>query len=181
MWLTSKIKQLFVVTKPGTVTLAYPFDPRPVPENFRGQPYWDHHKCIGCGGCANHCPARTILVRDLCNEIRVMVYDGSRCTYCGRCADLCPEKAITMTPEYELATNDKGDVNETMELFMLTCQRCGRCFDHEIKNAIDRLTYLGYRYDNLEVRAVIPVSTQVFDKDMYEKTMTYKRPGKIGE
>jgi hypothetical protein len=31
------------------------------------------------------------------------------------------------------------------------------------------------------VRAVIPVSTQVFDKDMYEKTMTYKRPGKIGE
>ncbi|MCK7477345.1 MAG: 4Fe-4S binding protein [Candidatus Moduliflexus flocculans] len=44
----------------------------PAPENFRGAPIWDHHKCVGCAGCADHCPARTILVRDVCQEIRVM-------------------------------------------------------------------------------------------------------------
>ena len=93
MWLVSKIKQVLMVSKPGVVTLKYPFEPRPAPENLRGAPHWDHTKCIGCGGCANHCPARTIMVRDLCQEIRVLLYDGSRCTYCGRCADVCPEKA----------------------------------------------------------------------------------------
>ncbi|MCK7541268.1 MAG: 4Fe-4S binding protein [Marinilabiliales bacterium] len=98
MWLASKIKQVLMVMKPGVVTLKYPFEPRPAPENFRGAPHWDHTKCIGCGGCADHCPARTIMVRDLCQEIRVLLYDGSRCTYCGRCADVCPEKAIAMTP-----------------------------------------------------------------------------------
>ena len=104
MWLVSKIKQVLMVAKPGVVTLKYPFEPRPVPEGFRGVPHWDHTKCVGCGGCANHCPARTILVRDLCQEIRVLLYDGARCTYCGRCADVCPEKAIVMTPRFEQAT-----------------------------------------------------------------------------
>ncbi|MCK7478175.1 MAG: 4Fe-4S binding protein [Candidatus Moduliflexus flocculans] len=120
-----------MVAKPGVVTLKYPFEPRPAPENFRGAPHWDHTKCIGCGGCANHCPARTIMVRDLCQEIRVLLYDGSRCTYCGRCADVCPEKAIAMSDRFEQATDDRNDITETLELFMLTCQRCGRCYDME--------------------------------------------------
>jgi hydrogenase-4 component H len=181
MWLTSKIKQVLMVIKPGVVTLNYPFEKRPVPENFRGAPYWDHEKCIGCGGCANHCPARTILIRDICQEIRVMVYDGSRCTYCGRCADVCPEKAITMTDRYELATDDRQDLNESMELFMLTCQRCGRCYDMENVNMIDRMDLQGYRYDNIEARAFIRKTTDRFDPEMLKKTADYKRPSKIGE
>ena len=44
MWLTSKIKQVLMVMKPGVVTLKYPFEPRPAPENFRGAPHWDHHE-----------------------------------------------------------------------------------------------------------------------------------------
>ncbi len=181
MWLTSKIKQVLMVMKPGVVTLNYPFEKRPVPENFRGMPYWDHEKCIGCGGCANHCPARTILVRDLCQEIRLMVYDASRCTYCGRCADVCPEKAITMTKQFETATGDKQDLTESMELFMLTCQRCGRCYDMENRNMIDRMDLLGYRYDNIEARSLIRKTTDHFDPEMLKATANYKRPGKLGE
>ncbi|HDP80318.1 MAG TPA: 4Fe-4S dicluster domain-containing protein [Spirochaetes bacterium] len=181
MWLTSKIKQVLLVLKPGTVTLPYPFEPRPAPANFRGQPYWDHHKCIGCGGCAAHCPARTIMIRDVCQELRVMVYDGGRCTYCGRCADVCPENAITMTDRFELATDDKADITQTMELFMATCSRCGRCYDHEITNAIDRMNERGYRYDNLEYRVVIPRGTEHLDDDLLKKTETYKRPERTGE
>lgn len=147
MWLTSKIKQVLLVLKPGTVTLPYPFQPHPVPEGYRGQPYWDHHKCIGCGGCAAHCPARTIMIRDLCQDLRVMVYDGGRCTYCGRCADVCPEKAITMSHEFENATNRIGDLQQTLELFMSTCQRCGRCFKEP--SPLEQLKLKGYRFDDL--------------------------------
>ncbi len=181
MWLTSKIKQVLMVIKPGVVTLKYPFEKEPVPENFRGAPYWDHDKCVGCGGCANHCPARTILIRDVCQEIRVMLYDGSRCTYCGRCADVCPENAITMTDKFELATDNREDITERIELFMLTCNRCGRCYDMENTNMIDRMDLQGYRYDNLETRAFIRETTDRFDEKVYEKTENHKRPEKLGE
>ncbi len=181
MWLTSKIKQVFLVIKPGTVTLGYPFEPRPAPEGFRGKPTWDHNKCIGCGGCANHCPARTILIRDVCQELRVLFYDASRCTYCGRCEELCPEDAITMTGEYELATNDTFDNTERIELFMLTCQRCGRCYDMENTNKIDRMDLLGYRYDNIEMRSVVTETSDQFDTKLLEKSKKYKRPEKVGE
>lgn len=176
MWLTSKVKQVLLVLKPGVVTLKYPFEPHPVAENFRGQPSWDHTRCVGCGGCAAHCPARTILVRDICQDLRVMLYDGSRCTYCGRCADVCPEKAITMTGQFELATNDKNDISVSMELFMLTCQRCGRCYNMEKTNMIDRMGPRGFRYDNLEMRAVIPKTTEHFDAGVLEETERYTRP-----
>ncbi|MEK6793589.1 MAG: 4Fe-4S binding protein [Spirochaetota bacterium] len=176
MWLISKILQAIICFRAGVVTMPYPFKPRPVEKDFRGQPAWNHHKCVGCAGCANHCPARTILVRDLCQDIRVMVYDGSRCTYCGRCSDVCPEDAITMTEQYELATGEKNDITVSMELFMLTCQRCGRCFDMETTNMIDKMALRGYRYDNLAVRAVIPRSTEQFDTKTLAETENYTRP-----
>jgi hydrogenase-4 component H len=176
VWLTSKIKQVLLVLKPGVVTLKYPFKPHPVAKGFRGQPAWDHHKCVGCGGCAAHCPARTIMVRDVCQDLRVMVYDGARCTYCGRCADLCPEEAIAMTEQFELATGDRNDVTVQMELFMLTCQRCGRCYDLETSNRIDKLGLKGFRYDQLEMRAVIPRATERFEAKALEESDRYERP-----
>ncbi len=176
MWLTSKIKQILMVLKPGVVTLKYPFEPRPAPKDFRGAPRWDHTKCVGCGGCANHCPARTIMTRDICQEIRILLYDGSRCTYCGRCADLCPEKAIAMTSDFELATPSREDITTTLELFMLTCQRCGRCFDMEITNVIDKLDLRGYRYDDLEARAVLRRTSDRLDTALLEETENTSRP-----
>ena len=181
MWLASKIKQLFMVLKPGVVTLPYPFEPHPVPKDFRGQPHWDHHKCIGCGGCASHCPARTILIRDVCQELRIMLYDASRCTYCGRCADICPEGAITMTDRFELATDDRVDITERMEIFMLTCQRCGRCYTQEVSNLLNRMDKKGYRYDNLEMRALIPKVSERFDQEFLDETARYSRPDKLGD
>ncbi|MHB8095176.1 MAG: 4Fe-4S binding protein [Candidatus Aminicenantales bacterium] len=181
MWLTSKIKQVLMVLKPGVVTLKYPFEPRPAPRDFRGAPHWDHTKCVGCGGCANHCPARTIMVRDVCQEIRILLYDGARCTYCGRCADVCPEKAIEMTERFELATGDRNDITENLELFMLTCQRCGRCYDMETTNAVDKLGLTGYRYDSLEARTVIRHATDRFEPKELPGTERYVRPERTGD
>jgi hydrogenase-4 component H len=181
VWLTSKIKQVLLVLKPGVVTLKYPFEPHPVPKNFRGQPVWDHHKCIGCGGCAAHCPARTILVKDVCQDLRILMYDGSRCLYCGRCSDVCPEDAITMTEQFEISSNDKNDITSTVELFMLTCQRCGRCYNMEKTNMIDKMGLKGFRYDNLELRVPIPRVTERFDEALLQESDRYQRPGKVGE
>jgi hydrogenase-4 component H len=121
---------------------------KPVPEKFRGRPIFDASKCIGCAGCANNCPAREILVFDVCQEIRIIKYLGLRCTYCGRCADLCPEKAITMSHEFENGTDKIGDIQQRLELFMSTCQRCGRCFKEP--SVLEQLKMKGYRFDDLQ-------------------------------
>ncbi len=181
MWLASKVRQVLLVLKPGKVTLDYPRSARPAPEGFRGRPVWDHAKCIGCGGCANHCPARTILNRDLCPEIRVLFYDGARCTYCGRCADVCPEKAIAMSGEFELATGDRADVTQSLELFMLTCQRCGRCYDMETRNVLDKLDLRGFRYDSLEARTVVRKTTDRLDPHLLDATERIERPESTGD
>jgi len=144
----SKLKETLIALKPGRVTLPYPARPQPVPERFRGVPRWDGEKCIGCAGCASNCSARAILVLDICQEIRVLNYIGSRCTYCGRCAEVCPEKAITMSHDFEQATGDAADLRQRLELFMSTCQRCGRCF--KIPDALEQLKMPGYRFDDLE-------------------------------
>ena len=137
-----------VGVKAGRVTLRYPFEPRPAPANFRGRPIFDAAKCTGCAGCANNCPAREILVLDVCQELRILKYLGRRCTYCGRCAEVCPEKAITMSREFETATNRIGDLEQRLELFMSTCQRCGRCFKQP--TPLEQLKLKGYRFDDLE-------------------------------
>ena len=146
MSIMSKLKEVMVCFKAGRVTLPYPAQTQPLPPAFRGRPIFDAKKCIGCAGCANNCPAREILVVDVCQEIRVMKYLGRRCTYCGRCAEVCPEKAITMSRQFENATNDIGDLQQWMGLFMSTCQRCGRCFKEH--SFLDALKMKGYRFDD---------------------------------
>jgi hydrogenase-4 component H len=94
---------------------------------------------------------------------------------------VCPEDAITMTDAFELATGDKNDITLSMELFMLTCQRCGRCYDMETTNAIDTMGLRGYRYDSIELRAVIPKSTEQFDASVLAETERYRRPTRMGE
>ena len=147
MSILSKLQEAVICLKAGRVTLPYPAQPRPAPANFRGRPIFDAAKCIGCAGCANNCPAREILVFDVCQELRILKYLGRRCTYCGRCADVCPEKAITMSDQFETATNAIADLGQKLDLFMSTCQRCGRCFKEP--SPLEQLKLKGYRFDDL--------------------------------
>ena len=107
-----------------------------------------------------------------------MLYDGSRCTYCGRCADVCPEEAITMSNNFQTACDDKNDITTRLELFMLTCQRCGRCYEMEKTNVIDRMELRGFRYDNLERRALIRQTTDTFSPETLAATEHYQRPSR---
>lgn len=148
MSVRSKLEEALICLKAGQVTLPYPAKAQPAPEKFRGRPVFDAAKCIGCAGCANNCTARAVLVFDVCQEIRILQYVGNRCTYCGRCAEVCPEKAITMSHDFELATPNRADLNQRLELFMSTCQRCGRCFTEP--SPLEQLKMKGYRFDDLE-------------------------------
>lgn len=163
MSVLSKLKETVICLKAGRVTRPYPAEPSPVPERFRGRPIFNAARCIGCAGCANNCPAREILVFDVCQEIRILKYLGRRCTYCGRCADVCPEKAITMSKEFENATNAIGDLQQNLELFMSTCQRCGRCFKEP--TPLEQLKMKGYRFDDLENERWIFRSQAYLEKD----------------
>ena len=163
MSLISKIKETLLGLKAGRVTLTYPLNPRPVPQRFRGRPVFDPDKFVGCAGCANNCPAREILISDTCQEIRVVRYIGRRCAYCGRCAELCPEKAITMSHEYENASESPHDILQDFGVWMSTCQRCGRCY--KFGGALDALMMTGYRGDDLDGELWIYQSKSYFEAD----------------
>jgi len=147
--LLSKLKEIFLCLKAGKVTLSYPFKPHDPEKGFRGLPKVDANKCIGCGGCANVCPARLIRVIDKDQFTRVLVFLYERCTYCGRCAEVCPEGAIEMTQSYELSTDDvHNDMVGEYHIFMGPCERCGRCYNPP--TALDKLMKPGMRNDIID-------------------------------
>lgn len=165
MNLASKLREALLGLRAGQVTLPYPVGGpgRPVPAAFRGRPRFDARRCIGCAGCASNCPAREILVFDVCQEIRVLQYLGRRCTFCGRCAEVCPEQAVTLSPDFESATASVTDLRQRLEIFMSTCQRCGRCFPPP--NPLAQLKRQGYRFDDLAQERWIPLSRATLEPD----------------
>jgi hydrogenase-4 component H len=86
-----------------------------------------------------------------------------------------------MSGDFELATGDPNDVTQSLELFMLTCRRCGRCYDMETTNVIDKLDLRGYRYDSLEARTVVRKTTDDrLDPLLLDATERVRRPERAG-
>jgi len=48
-------------------------------------------ECIGCGICADECPASAIVLEN--EKARV---EEDKCTECGTCEDSCPNELITI-------------------------------------------------------------------------------------
>jgi len=138
----AKFKEAVICLGAGRVTLPYPFEPVEVPAKFRGKIKFDARKCIGCGGCANVCPPRCIVIEDM-GEVSRITFHLDRCIQCARCFEVCPEDAIWATDEFETATPDKSDLKSEMTLWMSTCQRCGRCFEYD--NVIDKFSSKRWR------------------------------------
>ena len=126
----SELKEALVCLEAGQVTLGYPFVPHAPDANFRGKVEVDTRKCMGCGACANACPARLITLNDTHDE-RTLFFDLGRCTYCAACRDACPQEAIVLTPQFELATTDKTDLHFSMNFRLAHCAECGQPINTE--------------------------------------------------
>ncbi|MCS7215164.1 MAG: 4Fe-4S binding protein [Thermodesulfovibrio sp.] len=136
----SKIKALLLSSRHKKITRPYPFVPVSPPENLRGRLVVDPNKCIGCSNCVRTCPSRLIAIENYDDE-KIVMFSSGRCIYCGRCAAACPEKAIRITHEYELATDNKKDLDIVIKIKMVKCIFCGKAFTslNMLNKQIERL------------------------------------------
>ena len=109
-------------------TEQYPEEKRgrdfPIEPRFHGRHQLNRwadglEKCVGCELCAWACPADAIFVEGADNSDqerfspgerygRVYQINYLRCIFCGLCIEACPTRALTMTNEYELASDSRA-------------------------------------------------------------------------
>jgi len=113
------------------VTEKYPEVRRPPAPRYHGRHILNRHpdgleKCVGCELCAWACPADAIYVEGADNtdqeryspgERYAVVYqiNYARCIFCGLCIEACPTRSLTMSNEYELASDSRQDLIFTKE------------------------------------------------------------------
>ncbi len=110
----------------GIVTLQYPHESIPVPDNGRYRLHNEIDDCIVCDKCAKVCPVNCIDIEPVksTEEIRktsdgssVRLYaakfdiDMAKCCYCGLCTTVCPTECLTMTKTYDYSEFDIRDMN----------------------------------------------------------------------
>jgi len=101
----------------GIVTVEYPKEKLPVPENFRYVPFLvqdttaNEIKCTSCGICSKVCPPQCIWIERTEDPVtkrpvpqpKNFFIDATICMNCGYCAEFCPFDAIKMDHNYELS------------------------------------------------------------------------------
>jgi hydrogenase-4 component H len=135
----------------GPYTTKFPKKPAEIMEEFRGAPEWIEDKCIGCGACAEVCPAKAIEFEDVINPDgtgkRVFTRFYDNCIFCGQCGDLCTTgEGIEYTTKWELSGFERKDLIETHEKELAVCEGCGgpvTAFDH-ITWLRNRVGYVAY-------------------------------------
>lgn len=120
-----ELKEAVTSLVKGPYTSAFPFAPAKVYDAFRGQPEYHEDDCIGCGACAEVCPARTIDVIDE-GDTRTLVHHYDNCIYCGQCEANCTtKKGIVLSAKFDLALFDREQAVTTIEKKLVRCERCG--------------------------------------------------------
>ncbi|MEM9328225.1 MAG: 4Fe-4S dicluster domain-containing protein [Bacteroidota bacterium] len=105
----------------GTVTLQYPFESFPVPDNGRYRLHNEIDDCIVCDKCAKVCPVNCIDIEPIRSSEEIgktsdgtpkRLYaakfdiDMAKCCYCGLCTTVCPTECLTMTKVYDFSEFD---------------------------------------------------------------------------
>ncbi|MFH1864723.1 MAG: 4Fe-4S dicluster domain-containing protein [Candidatus Eisenbacteria bacterium] len=127
-------------------TSAFPFAPAETFEAFRGQPEFHEEDCIGCGACAEVCPARTIDVLDE-GDTRTLVHHYDNCIYCGQCEANCTtEKGIILSGKFDLAVFDREQAVTTVEKELARCEHCG-----DVITTVDQLKWIARKTGSLSV------------------------------
>jgi NADH-quinone oxidoreductase subunit I len=110
----------------GIVTLQYPHQTLPVPDNGRYQLDCEIDDCIVCDKCAKVCPVDCIDIEPIkSSEVISYASDGSpvrlyaakfdinmaKCCFCGLCTTVCPTECLTMTNKYDFSVVDITQLN----------------------------------------------------------------------
>ncbi|WP_375443760.1 4Fe-4S dicluster domain-containing protein [uncultured Fibrella sp.] len=117
----------------GLVTLQYPHEQLPIPDNGRYRLHNEIDDCIVCDKCAKVCPVDCITIDPIkATEEIGKASDGSpirlyaaqfdidmaKCCYCGLCTVVCPTECLTMEKKFDYSTFELG--NLTYEFANLT-------------------------------------------------------------
>src|SRR5688500_4765627 len=109
--------------KERLITVQYPEERSPLPENYRNFPFlvYDNDtekglRCVACKICEKECPPQCIYIvlrRDEKGKPQkhpeVFDIDISVCMSCQICVEVCPFDAIKMDQVYELSRSDRFD------------------------------------------------------------------------
>jgi hydrogenase-4 component H len=167
--LREAIKSLF--SRPYTT--KYPFKPHEPFDGIRGKPQYFEEYCVGCGACAEVCPANAIQVIDPKEPVKTsnpvpvrrleLRYD--QCNFCGNCQAHCiTEKGVQLTKQFDLALLDRKLAVETIEKELVICDLCGAIVtakDH-LRWLVERLGTLSYGNPTLILvgqKELIPVES----------------------
>src|SRR5688500_851297 len=107
----------FFFVKP--VTVQYPEQRVELPPWTRGRPRLIYDtdsgdlRCTACGACALACPVDVIKIEQHPSPVKGKVLDRfdidmGGCIECALCVEACPFRAITMAPDFEMATYDRS-------------------------------------------------------------------------
>ena len=109
----------------GMVTIQYPQEVVPVPDNGRYRLHNEMDDCIVCDKCVKVCPVDCIEIEVIkATEEVGRASDGSpirlyaakfdidmaKCCYCGLCTTVCPTESLTMTKTFDYSELDIRDM-----------------------------------------------------------------------
>src|SRR6266849_2227195 len=97
------------------VTIQYPEERLEMPIWTRGRPRLIYEidtgelRCTACGACALACPVDVIKIEQHPSPIKGKILDRfdidmAGCIECALCVEACPFRAITMAPDFEMAS-----------------------------------------------------------------------------
>lgn len=109
----------------GMVTIQYPQETIPIPDNGRYRLHNEIDDCIVCDKCVKVCPVDCIDIEPIkaIEEIgkasdgsSIRLYaakfdiDMAKCCYCGLCTTVCPTECLTMTKTFDYSELDVRDM-----------------------------------------------------------------------
>ncbi|QSE95943.1 4Fe-4S dicluster domain-containing protein [Fulvivirga lutea] len=108
----------------GIMTLQYPHESLPIPDNGRYKLHNEIDDCIVCDKCAKICPVDCIDIEPIkAKETFGYTSDGTpkriyaakfdidmgKCCFCGLCTTVCPTECLTMTKSFDFSEYDIAD------------------------------------------------------------------------